>query len=172
MKNMVRLHASLLVATTLALSTMAFHTPIPPSRLDFSLRMAASTDNYFRPRKQVAHEGEPLPLPKMTREEWHTHIKTSDEIAHIREELIGRYARNGFNREYAKEQVEAFLMDPAQSVPFLEMRHFAKTSKKGLYGDDGLTGDLTLVLAAVVMFLGTVGVRLLTLYNDYQAGLF
>jgi hypothetical protein len=103
----------------------------------------------------------------MSAEEWMSHIQTSSEIDHIRQELIGRYSRNGFDRKYATKQVEEFLLDPAQSVPFLEMRRAALDSKRGVYGDDGLTGDLTLVISAAVMVFGTVGVHMLNLYSDY-----
>jgi hypothetical protein len=86
----------------------------------------------------------------------------SEEVRKVRRRLVQKYIGMGKNADVAEREVDAFLADPEQSQPFLEMR---LSALKKAYDDMGLGILVQTVAIFFFCLFATVGLQYYTAYK-------
>ena len=93
----------------------------------------------------------------------------SEEVRKVRRRLVQKYIGMGKNADVAEREVDAFLADPEQSQPFLEMR---LSALKKAYDDMGLGILVQTVAIFIFCLFATLGLQYYTAYMVCVRGCF
>lgn len=62
----------------------------------------------------------------------------SEEVRHLRENLVQKYVQLGRSLEYAETEVDEFLRDRKRSEKYIEMRSSVKKATESFTWEDGV----------------------------------